>query len=132
MTYVSREHHLPELELAEHELRAQAVANLWAAHDHIRVHGIPGSGHLLLTCGGNYEASLLLVDELWEQLAPHLQGDPVVAVPTRDVVALVGSEDLEPLAAIRAAAGRIYDQGSYPVWPNLLVRREGRWTELED
>lgn len=131
MTYVSREHHLPELGLSEDELRARAVANLWGAHDHVRVHGIPGAGHLLLTCGGNYEASLLLVDELWDQLAPHLKGDPVVAVPTRDVLALMGSEDDEQIAQIGRAADQIYEQGSYPVWPNLLVRREGRWAELE-
>ena len=131
MTYLSRDHHLPQLELAEGELRARAVANLWAAQDHVRVHGIPGAGHLLLTCGGNYEASLLLVDELWERLAPHLRGDPVVSVPTRDVVAIVGSEDLDQLAQLALAAESIYEQGSYPVWPNLLTRREGRWVELE-
>ena len=42
------------------------------------VHGLPRLTHLLLTCGGNYEASMLLVPEVWDPWLDRELRDPDV------------------------------------------------------
>jgi len=50
---------------------------------------------------GTFESSLLLVDSLWSQENFQLRGRPVVFVPARHVLLVVGSEDAAALGAAR-------------------------------
>src|SRR5262249_51649306 len=83
MRYASRRE-LEALGLSTSELPAVALVNLRARLP--RQLGTRGDGKsFLFVAGGNYEASLLLLDEVWTQLAPNMPGDLIACVLARDV-----------------------------------------------
>ena len=53
--------------------------------DNIQAHGEKDDA-LLLTNGGNYEATMLLWDDIWQKIESVVEGDFYVAVPARDVL----------------------------------------------
>jgi hypothetical protein len=81
----------------------------------------------LLTAGGDYTASLLLFDTLWEQLTDSVEGEIVGVVPARDTLLYTGSGSAEGLKAIKDHAVQIVATGNYVVSDTLIVRKDGRW-----
>lgn len=121
---------LEEMGLGMDGLRSIAVANLLDLHDRVRVAGQPGQTHLMVICGGNYEASMLLADEVWALIDPELDGDPVVAVPTRDLLLVGDTEHPEILDRMRAIVGDL-PSDAYAISDGFLTRRDGSWVPFE-
>jgi uncharacterized protein YtpQ (UPF0354 family) len=107
------------------ELRQRAIRYLRSALPSVQRHG--GGPCYMLTAGGNFEASLLLLNEIWDQQAKQVKGELVAAAPSRDVVMFTGSDSPAGLAELRTAVHRIHSSGSYPVSETLLVWRHGSW-----
>jgi uncharacterized protein YtpQ (UPF0354 family) len=82
----------------------------------------------LLTAGGDYTASLLLFDGIWDELANLVEGELVAIVPSRDVLMFTGTQPKEGLAAIRERAAEIAATGSYLISETLIARSGGQWT----
>ncbi len=59
---------------------------------------------LMLIAGGNYEASLLLLDELWTQLSAALAGDLIACALARDVCLVTTSSSVD--LAEHSSSGR--------------------------
>lgn len=123
-------HEAQELGLGPGSLRALSIENLRKRLPPVRISG--HSGVYLLTLpgeGGFFEASLLLLDEVWtEQLAPLIKGDPVVCIPFRDLVFVTGSEDAAGLARLQELVADTQGKDlEYPLSTQVLVRREGQW-----
>jgi uncharacterized protein YtpQ (UPF0354 family) len=78
---------------------------------------------------GNFEASLLLVDELWDEWLSHLvETGYVVTIPSRDVIAFCERTSREGISQLQAVSDRV--QQSHPDHPlssNLYIRQEGKW-----
>jgi hypothetical protein len=125
-----RESQRLSLGLAREALRGLAAENLLALHDVVRVSGYPGHTHLMVTCGGNYEASMLLVPELWAEIDPVLQGDRVVAIPNRDLLLIGDGANPALVEQVAGFAKEMNEKGAYPVVPHLLTWREDRWQAL--
>lgn len=105
------------------ELRQLAVDNLMARLPEITRQGDDTLS--MLVAGGNFEASLLLVDALWNKDNFHVRGDIVAFVPSRDVLLVTGSDDADGLAQARRL---IRDNAwSYMISPQGFVRRDGTW-----
>jgi uncharacterized protein YtpQ (UPF0354 family) len=85
----------------------------------------------MLTAGGDYVASILLLDGVWDQLAATVGGDIVVTVPARDVLFFTGSASQEGLATIRKKADEIVSSGDHVVSRTLLRRVEGQWVNFD-
>lgn len=83
---------------------------------------------LIAQLDGNYESSLLLVDNLWPEIENALGGPVVVGVPARDSLVAVRADDTDQIAELRRAMDNDY---AYPISSTLLTRRNGRWVELE-
>jgi len=83
--------------------------------------------------GGEHEAALLLVDDLWSgpSIAVKVRGEPVVAVPARDVLLVTGADDPAGLEKVRSAAARVLREGTDTLSADLLVWRAGRWVAFE-
>lgn len=78
---------------------------------------------------GNLEASLLLVDDLWDDaLTGYFTTAPVAAVPSRDVLAFCDRDSIEGIAALRAAVDRVWPNGDHLLSRSLYVRQGGVWT----
>ena len=121
---------LEMLGIDQKSLRLQAIENLTTLlQGEVEVHG--GDGVYLVSAGGNYEASFLLFDEFWESQVLEVEGDYVVAIPTRDLLLVTGSENSDGIARIRQAAGSASSNGAYTLTPVLFVRRDGAFEIFE-
>jgi uncharacterized protein YtpQ (UPF0354 family) len=110
------------------ELRRRAVDNLRRILPKIEMQG---DDHvLMITAGGDYEASLLLIDEIWSGGQVKVNGDIVVAIPARDVLLVTGSHDRSGLKRVREAAAKLLAQGPYGLTDALFVYRSGRFTKF--
>jgi uncharacterized protein YtpQ (UPF0354 family) len=110
-------------------LRALAVSNLRRVLPKIEFH--EGELFSMVTAGGNYEASLLLFDELWTGDRLKVDGEPVVAVPSRDVLLVTGSRNAEGIDRLRKVTQEIIAESTYTLTAELLVYRNGRFTRFE-
>lgn len=110
-------------------LRALAVRNLRKrlAPTHFTGHG----GVYMLTLpgeGGYFEASLLLLDEVWAAVAPLVRGDVVAALPCRDLLFVTGALDAAGLEKVRGMADDARARGlEGQLSQQLLTRRDGAW-----
>lgn len=121
---------LAEAELTAPDAVQRALEQTWVHEIGPRLTD-HGDGPIMLTCGGHYEASLLLYDHVWEQLAPHVDGDVVVAVPARDLVFVTGSRDREGLKKLEEIVDDAYERDLPHLLTPRLARRTGddweRW-----
>jgi hypothetical protein len=79
---------------------------------------------------GNYESSVLLLDEVIDGLEADMGGPLAFAAPLRSLLVVTRADrpkDLDGLRALIDAVG----QDPYAVSNEVLVRREGRWEVLE-
>lgn len=110
------------------DLRGLACENLKRLLPKIERYGTNGA--YMLTAGGNYEASLLLLDSVWSDIQKDVQGDIVVAIPTRDVLLVTGSDDREGLEKMRQTVQKISKKSAYKLTTKLFVRRDGKFVEF--
>jgi uncharacterized protein YtpQ (UPF0354 family) len=122
-----------DLELAKiqrSELRALASENLTRLLPKIERHGT--NGLYMITSGGDYEASLLVLDSIWSSGQMDVNGDVVIAIPTRDLLLVTGSRNEQGIAKIRQMAREASTGGSYRLTQKLFVYRSGKFTEFKD
>lgn len=90
---------------------------------------------VMLILDGDLEASLLLVDMLWAQLAPQIPGDLIAAVPTRDTLAVTGTGLDGGVAVLNHAVREVWEspRGNRKLLltPSLLIRQGTSWQLLE-
>lgn len=111
-------------------LRALALRNLSRLMTKIEIHQA-SDGVFLVSAGGSYEASLLLVDSLWSSDQIKVDGDIVVAAPAKDAVLVRGTRNAAGIAHLRAYAAHL-TTSPYGLTAVLYAYRGGRFVRLED
>lgn len=124
-----REKDLEGAGVARADLRELACANLKKLLPPIERHG--SDGLYMVVAGGVYESSLLLADSFWSSGQLDVRGEIVVAVPTRDVLLVTGSEHREGVRRVAETARKAFAEGSYPLVPTLLIYRGGRFIAFD-
>jgi uncharacterized protein YtpQ (UPF0354 family) len=110
-------------------LREAALTNLSRILPKIEIR--PGAdGVLLVSAGGEFDASLLLADNLWTGGQIKVDGDIVVAVPAKDVLIVTGSHNAAGLARLRAAAAK-FAFGPNGLTSALFAYRDGKFVRFE-
>jgi uncharacterized protein YtpQ (UPF0354 family) len=105
--------------LAKENLRARLPPSLDTRGD--------GRSFMILA-GGNYEASLLLLDEIWEQFAQRLPGRLLACVPARDVCLVSSTETSGGFASLTTARDRVWGSGpANAISTTVLERDHGKW-----
>jgi uncharacterized protein YtpQ (UPF0354 family) len=117
------------LELSREDLRDLTTENLRNILPPVECHG--EGPWFLLVAGGDYVASLLLLDSIWEFATNQVKGDVVAVAPTRDVVLFTGADSVEGLAAIRQRATELVSTSDHVVSPTLLRRLGDRWVAFD-
>jgi len=112
---------LAELGITADELHEQALLNLRGLKLDVRAH--KGDRIIMLTAGGNYEATLILLPEIWESVSQMVSGQLVAAVPARDVLYVTGDADRENLADMRRWTSKAVEQVDKPLSCAFI-----RWT----
>jgi uncharacterized protein YtpQ (UPF0354 family) len=105
-------------------LRKLAVANLQRLLPKIEMRN-HDDVFALISAGGDYEASLLLIDDIWSGGQIKVNGDIVVAIPARDVLLVTGSRNRTGLRKVRAMAAQFFADGPYSLTETLFVYRNG-------
>ena len=78
--------------------------------------------------GGNFEASLLLVDELWDETYSHVvENDFVAVIPQRDILAFCDSESEVGKAQLAGTVARIWPSEDHPLSDKLYRRVNRQW-----
>ena len=116
---------LERLDVSREDLRVLAVRNLRGLLPGIEVH--QGDLVNMITADGNYEASLLLFADLWERERGKLRGDPVAAVPARDLLLFADSANADAVAQLRQLASKMRAEATYALTDRLFVLRDGNW-----
>jgi uncharacterized protein YtpQ (UPF0354 family) len=119
---------LQESGFAKRQLRDLAVANLrqLLREPEVRI----GPLVSLISVGGDYEASLLLFDNLWSSGQIKVDGEIVVAVPSRELLLFTGSRNAEGLAKLQELATQAVRESPYSLNDTLFVYRNGIFEKL--
>jgi hypothetical protein len=88
-----------------------------------------------LAMGGNFEASLVLLDHLWDgPLKEQAPNGAIVAIPARDVCMFCDARSTEGIAELKRALARVLasmaKDGSQLISESLFLRKQGVWREL--
>jgi uncharacterized protein YtpQ (UPF0354 family) len=116
------------LKLTIDDLRPLAVRNLTGRRARPQIKGAPTAAMLVLD--GDLEASLLLVDHLWEQIGTQLPGDLIAAVPSRDTLFVTGSQVPGGTAALTRAVDAVWrkSEDRLLLTRSLLIRDGKSWS----
>lgn len=106
-------------------IEEQAFDNLRERLPDVELHG--SDGLYLVTAGGDFEASLLLMDSLWNKENFPVQGDIVIAIPARDTLLVSGTHNVKQLQKLRELSQEFYDESAYRLSVDTYVRRENSW-----
>ncbi|MCA9294159.1 MAG: DUF1444 family protein [Phycisphaerales bacterium] len=113
----------------EEELEAVARANLdqYAPTLEFRtVEAEDGGKAILLVMQDGYDASRILLSDLFETLAPEFGGDFYVATPSRDMFLALGADSENFLERIAERVEHDFDRLPYPITDRLFyVTRDG-------
>jgi uncharacterized protein YtpQ (UPF0354 family) len=105
------------------DLRSLAVKNLLRLVPDIKFQGSDGT--YMVTAGGDYEACLLLSRSLWEGGQMKVDGEYVVAIPSRDLLLVTGSENKAGIEKLREIAAKMTKEASHGLTPLLFIYRKG-------
>lgn len=122
---------LAEAKVTLDELHRIGLENLRRRTDKLMV--MEGDEAQMLAMGGDFEASLLLLDDLWEKggaLARYAPHGAIAAIPARDVAAFCDARSARGLEALRKVATQPLADPRYALTPKLFARHEGRWREF--
>jgi uncharacterized protein YtpQ (UPF0354 family) len=118
---------LERLRMTEDELHDRALQNLRALRLEVRAN--QGDRIMMLTAGGNFEATLLLLPEIWSSVAPMVSGRIVASVPARDILYVTGDSNPENLADLRRWTSKMIEQADKPL-SRAFIRWNGtHWEE---
>lgn len=88
-------------------------------------------GLYMVTAGGGYENSLILFKDIWSKENFDVKGDPVIAIPNRDLLLVTGSRDKESVEKMRQIAEKSYREFSYPITPYLFKWNEDKFENYD-
>jgi uncharacterized protein YtpQ (UPF0354 family) len=111
------------------KLRDLAVANLSILLPKIEMR-VGADGVFLISAGGDFEASLLVIDSLWTSGQIKVDGEIVAAVPAKDTLLVTGTNNHAGIARMRRVAADVA-AGSYGLTSSLFVRRSGKWMTFD-
>ena len=116
---------LKKLGMSADELHQLAIRNLDALNLEIRAHQ-KGEFHML-TAGGNYEATLLLLPHVWDFVASMVHGRLVAVIPARDLIFFTGEDDAEGITEMRRQTSRMLELSEKPLSRQFFARASHGW-----
>jgi uncharacterized protein YtpQ (UPF0354 family) len=81
------------------------------------------NGLFMVTAGGDYEASLILLSSIWTKENFPVDGEFIIAIPNRDMLMVTGSKNKTGIAKIKEIVADSYSTGNYQISDRLY-----KWT----
>jgi uncharacterized protein YtpQ (UPF0354 family) len=104
---------LKSLSIKTDSLKSIATRNLDRLLTNIQRRG--RDGVFMLTAGGDYEASIILLDNIFIKESLPVKGDFVIAIPNRDMLLVTGSDDKAGISKIKEVATKSFATGNHQV-----------------
>ncbi len=104
---------LRTLSISKDSIKAIAIKNLSNLLANIQRDG--SNGTYMLTAGGNYEASIILLNNIFSKESLPVNGNFVIAIPNRGMLLITGSNDKEGIEKIKELSKKLFETGSYQV-----------------
>lgn len=125
---------LERLGIDEDGVVARAVSNLATKVAEVEQRTLDEEGPRIgmLVSGGDLEASLLLLDDVWARVALGLEGEIVACVPARDVMLFADAASEGAVARMGEIADEILEEGDHVISPTLLRRTVRGWERFAD
>ncbi|GAB5121377.1 hypothetical protein ECPV1252_06740 [Escherichia coli] len=86
----------------------------------------------VISAGGTYEPSLMLIDDLWVQSPDPECGDLLVTVPSRGKLFFTHNDQPANLSALRQLTEQCFREDDHPLTTQIFIRRNGHfypWVE---
>ncbi|MEM6805153.1 MAG: DUF1444 family protein, partial [Bacteroidota bacterium] len=119
-----------KLGIAREDLREMSIQNLQNILPEVNRNGSEGT--YMLTAGGDYEASLILLQGIWDKASIPVEGKFVIGIPNRDVLFVTGSANEEMVAEIQKYSQESYQSGSFALSDKLFIWDGEKFDLLED
>jgi hypothetical protein len=86
-------------------------------------------GCYALFLDGNFEASLILLDDLWDSTLIHyVTSGYAVAIPSRDVICFCDINASEGIKEMKQVIERVWEDGDHLLTKKILTRIAGKWS----
>ena len=112
------------LNITKEELHELAIANL---ANTLEVEARSEEHLIFLLADGNYEASLILLTDIWTKENFPVEGEIIAGIPARDVLVICGSEDPEGLQQLETVIQEVYSSGNHIISNKKFVFRNGKF-----
>ena len=109
------------LSMSRDTLKSIALRNFDKIIPNIQRRG--DNGLFMITAGGDYEASLILLSSIWTKENFPVDGEFIVAIPNRDMLMITGSKNKNGINKIKEIVADAYKTGNYQVSDHLY-----KWT----
>lgn len=109
------------LSIPRDSLNSIALRNLDKIIPNIQRQG--ENGLYMITAGGDYEASLILLVSIWTRENFPVEGEFIIAIPNRDLLMVTGSNNKNGINKIKEIVEDSYKTGNYQVSEYLY-----KWT----
>ena len=124
MMYLS-ERDFMALELSTEALRQRALENLSKIIPEIRIHDY--DGYYMVEADGNYESSLILVNSIWNTKNFPVEGHIVVAIPSRDLLIVTGSLQMDAIKEIQEKFLSEIESYPYFISNKFFIYKNKQW-----
>ena len=114
--------------ISEEELKKIALNNLIKKiNEDLKIQEY-NSGVYNMVLEGNLEASLILVEPLWEAvLNEYITDDYIVTIPTREVITFCDSSSKEGIEALKSVCESVKEEAEEMLTDTLYCRKDGQW-----
>jgi uncharacterized protein YtpQ (UPF0354 family) len=120
--------HLDQDATSEEELHRIGLDNLADLANQRDLRVQPYQSIYAVLMGGDFEASLVLLDQLWEHdFRQFVSGQYAIAIPARDILAFCDASSSAGVAELRQLIGRIYSDGDHLISDRVYVRHANTW-----
>ena len=115
--------------LSEDELHALGIQNLGAHVENMQFRQL--GDITFFTGSGDFEASMILADWLWDSVASQYPNGPAVVIPARDVLVVCDRGNAAALEQLRTLAAKVLSTPqTHPIGTEVYVRGNGGWGVL--
>lgn len=113
---------IPE-NISMEQLEEKAFENLRRDVTYRMVESTKESGVYGLVAGGDFEVEALCLPGIWEDCSRSLQGDLLIAVPTKDLVLFTKADDRKPVRKMMKMAQKTWEHNR-KVSPDLIFSQD--------
>lgn len=120
--------HLAEDNISVEQLHSIGLDNLTKEAGKGKLRVQPYGNIFAVLMGGNFEASLIILDDLWDKhFRQFVKGDYAVAIPNRDILSFCDMASEAGIRELCQLISRSHTTGDHPISDSIYCRYKNKW-----